>query len=186
MVRVKSRWFRRNKPKSAEDIGTAMAYLSWRTAYNAVQRMLVANYELATDERRFGIMAELLAFLLQASDRYAHQHLDDEQRARCINSMAGRLAATMEDNQRDRLGNGDYRTPFVELLNQRLEVYSGFSFNAEVPGFAAIRFLGDRVEALMEGEEARWMREQIMEVEAPEAIGIIRRGWKGFFDIETQ
>jgi hypothetical protein len=185
-VRVKSRWFKREKVKSAEEIGAAMAYLAWRIAYNAVQRMLVVQYDLATDQRRFAIIGEMLSFLVQGTDRFAFERLDDDQRSRCINAMASRLADTMEDNQTDRHGPGDYRPPFLALVNERTDVYADFSFKDDEPGFKAIRYLGERIEALAEGQEARWMKEQIMEIEAVEMIKLLRKGWDGYFDIEMK
>ena len=185
-MRVKSRWFKRDKPKSAEEIGAASAYLAWRISDNAMLRMLSVHYDLATDERRFAILSEMLAFLLQATDRFAYRRFNDDKRARCINAMASRMVDTLEDNQLDRLGPGEYRQPFLALLNERSDSYANFSFKNDEPGFAAVRYLGERIEALADGMEARWMKEQIMEIEALEMVRLLKKGWDGYFDIETK
>ena len=42
-------------------------------------------------------------------------------------ALGRRLADQMQDNLLDVAGPGDYRAPFVEMLNERLDDYAGSS-----------------------------------------------------------
>ena len=48
-------------------------------------------------------------------------------------------------------------------------------FTEEGPGFAYLRLLGDRVAAVMGPKDNRWIMDQMMAIEAPDAIQTLRR-----------
>ncbi len=184
-MRIKAKWYKKAKPKTAEELGGAMGYIAWKVALNAVQRLLAEEYEIKLHERRFAIMEEFLAFLVQASDRYAYGRIDDDQRRRFIIAYARRVAETLEDNQRDFLGEGEYQQRFIDLLNERMADYAELSFVDGEPGYSALRYLGDRVKVLTDGFDQKWMLEQVIDVEAPEAVRYLKRSWEGLFEVEV-
>ncbi|ROR32181.1 hypothetical protein [Inmirania thermothiophila] len=185
MVRLKSRWHRKDAPRRAEEVGSAVAFSAWKVALEGVRRLLGAGYELESDPRRFAILGEFAAFLLQMADRYAYGRLEDEQRRRMIVAAGRRMAEVMEENQRERLGPGDYRAAFIDHLNRRLQEYAELSFVGEEPGFSSIRYLGEVVCEHAGDWDRRWLKEQVMEVEAPEAVRAFRRALANLLAVQV-
>ena len=57
----------------------------------------------------------------------------------------------------------------MEMLNERLDDYAGFEFDADEPGFEALRYFGDRVMRSMGiSQTNRWVMDHVMEISAPE------------------
>ena len=84
-------------------------------------------------------------------------------------ALGRRLADQMQDNLLDIAGPGDYRAPFVAMLNERLDDYARFEFDAREPGFEALRYFGDRVMRSMGiSQTNRWVIDHVMEISAPE------------------
>jgi hypothetical protein len=85
------------------------------------------------------------------------------------------LAATMENNQQDLFGPGEYRKPFIDRLNARFADYAGFEYRGGEPDYACLRFLGTQVaDAMAEGDN-KWVVEQVMEIEAPEMVRLVAK-----------
>ena len=102
-------------------------------------------------------------------DRLAHQRIDDEARAALVVALGRRLADQMQDNLLDIAGPGDYRAPFVAMLNERLDDYARFDFDEKEPGFESLRYFGDRVMRSMGVSQTnRWVMDHVMEISAPE------------------
>ena len=62
-MRIKSHWFRSDRPKSPEEIAGAAAFIAWRVAQNALKTMRSAKYELAPGPQYFAFLSEFLTFL---------------------------------------------------------------------------------------------------------------------------
>src|SRR3970282_2246048 len=88
---------------------------------------------------------------------------------------APHLAATMENNQLDLLGPGEYRQPFIDLLNARFEEYADFEYPGGEPGFPCLRFFAAKVSDAMGASDNKWVVEQIMDIEAPEMVRLIKK-----------
>lgn len=115
------------------------------------------------------MISEYCAFALQLVDRLAHRRVDDEARATLVVALGRRLADLMYDNLLDVAGPGEYRAPFVEMLNDRLDDYARFEFNEAAPDFDALRYFGDRVMRSMGVSQTnRWVMDHVMEISAPE------------------
>ena len=184
-MRVKSKWHKKDRPKTAEEVGNAIAFIAWRVAANGVMRLLGSEFDMETEERRFAVLSEFLAFLLQAADRMAHAKMDDEMRHRFVNAVGKHMAITLEDNKRDRLGAGDYQSEFIALLNDRSEGYAELTFTDGEPGYSALIYLGDRIQVLVDEKDFRWMKEQIIDVEAPEAVKYLKKSWNDLFSVDV-
>ena len=50
------------------------------------------------------------------------------------------------------------------------------------PDFAFVRYLGSRLEPTLPEKDRRWVIEQVMAAEAPEAVGIVQRSMRDLFD----
>lgn len=174
-MRVKSRWHNKQKTRSPEELGATLAFISWRIATNAIKNMEKSGFGFLSGAVQLNIIEEFSAFLIQIVDRLVYQRIDEEARERLVSTLALRLVDTMVDNQLDVLGPGDYRGALIGRLNERLDDYAGLTFNEDDPGFGFLRYLGDRVKIAMAGQDDRWVVEQIVEIEAPEAVETIRK-----------
>jgi len=172
-IRIKSTWHEseRNRPatKGLEDHAGALAFIAWRLALESAKNVHREGFEYLSDRERVGVISELVAFEVQLADRLAHERLGDADRAIFVNALGQRLADHMQDSLADIAGPGDYRRPFIALLNDRLADYAKCSFGDGEPGFDALRYLGDRVLKVMgENQTNRWVLDHVMTIEAPE------------------
>ena len=181
-MRIKSRWHKKDKPKSVEEIAGALAFIAWRIGFNVVKEMQSKDFFFGSDATRLAVIGEFLAFLIQVADRLAYDRMPDEQRQRFVTTLALRLADTMADNKTDVLGPGDYRRPFVENLNRRLEDYSEFQFADGRPSYQFCAYLGRMINETIGGEDNKWVVEQVAEVEAPEAVDMLKKGMGNLFE----
>lgn len=169
-MRIKSKWHNKAKAKSVEEIAGALGFITWRIAANAVNKMYTSGFDFTSNKQQLDVIAEFLAFLVQAADRRVYDIMDEDERRRFITALALHVAATLEDNLREEVGPGDYRADFINLLNERMEVYSEFNFVDGMPSYPAMRYFATGVDSVMGGEENKWVIEQVIEVEAPEAM----------------
>ena len=172
-IRIKSKWHHseRNeaKRKGFADSAGALAFIVWRLSVEHAKAIHREGFDYASDRERIRVISEYCAFAVQLVDRLAHRRIDDEARAVLVVALGRRLADLMQDNLLDVAGPGDYRAPFVEMLNERLDDYAWFEFDDEAPGFEALRYFGDRVMRSMGVSQTnRWVMDHVMEISAPE------------------
>ena len=172
-IRIKSRWHHseRNEErrKTFADSAGALAFIIWRLSVEHAKTIHREGFDYASDRERIRVISEYCAFAVQLVDRLAYRRVDDEARAVLVVALGRRLADLMQDNLLDIAGPGDYRAPFVEMLNERLDDYARFGFDEEEAGFEALRYFGDRVMRTMGVSQTnRWVMDHVMEISAPE------------------
>ena len=178
-MRIKSRWRKSDKPKSLTQIASVMAFIIWRVAQNALKRMGTEQYDIDPGPRYFAFLGELLVFLIQIADRIAYQRLDAAQRGEFTTALAIRVAEILDDNQSELLGSphaDSYKGRFIALFNELASDYAEFRYTDAGPDFAFLRYLGNRVMETMVQKDRPWVIDQIMEIEAPEAIATVQQG----------
>jgi len=182
MVRIKSKWHNQTRAKTPEELGGAAGFIGWRLATHHVEEIEAAGFRLTSPEQRFALLREWLVFLVQSADRLAFQTVSDEDRSRFISALARHMAGTLEDNQHELLGPGQHAKDFIDLLNAEIPDYAELSFGKDGPGYRFLRYLGDKVLAIVGQEDAnRWVIDQVMEIEAPAAIASLRKGLDNLF-----
>jgi hypothetical protein len=174
-IRIKSTWHDsgRNRPsaKSLEDSAQALAFIVWRLALEGAKELHREGFEYLSDKERVGVISEFVAFQIQVADRRAFDRLDDAGRSNFVNALARRLADHIQDNLTDMAGPGNYRKPFIDMLNECLEGYAELSFCDGEPGFDSLRYFGSRVLSVMgDSQTNRWVMDQVMTVAAPEVF----------------
>jgi len=177
-MRVKTQWHKSAKPKSVAQVASVVALIMWRVAEETVTHIQQDKFEIASQQQAFAMIAEFLAFFIQLGDRVAYQRLGEELRPAFIQALAKRLGETLEDNQLPRLGppfDESYPARFVALLNSRLADYATFDY-AEEPDFLTLRYLGNRIMDVMDRKDQSWIIDQIIEIEAPEAVKNVLKG----------
>lgn len=181
-MRVKSRWNKKGKTHSVEEIAGALAFILWRIATNGVLSMENAGFQTETQAQRLEIIAEFLAFAIHVADRMTIERFDQEQRVRFMTELAQKCAKHMEDNKRDVMGPGEYRQGFIERLNQRMADYAEFGYSEkEGPSFGMKRFFGDQVKLCFSGEDQKWASSQVMDIEVPEILIHLKRATPNLF-----
>lgn len=172
MARIRTRFHKSSKPKSPEVIAGAMGMNIWKMASGTANKMYSEGFNFKSNAQLLDLIAEFAVFLLQLSDRIAYDHLDDEQRMRFTQALAGHLINTMVENQVEELKGepGEYQQAFVEKLNHHLEGYSEFSVSEGEPSYQMLRYFGTLCDEVMGGKDNKWVIEHVMEVEAPPFI----------------
>ncbi|HYA37710.1 MAG TPA: hypothetical protein VEI74_05505 [Candidatus Methylomirabilis sp.] len=167
--------YRKKGPKTLEDRASVVAMNIWRIAQETCRHMEKEGYPLGGDRQVTAVLTELMAFLVQMSDRIVYGQLSEEERVRFINAVGNNLARITATNLVEFVGPGAHADEFVGTVNARLVDYSEFEFDGRNPGYAVLRYLGEKVACAMDATDSKWVLEQIVDVEAPEAIKAIRK-----------
>lgn len=176
MARIRTKFHNKQKPKSVETIAGAMGMNLWKIASGAANKMYSDGFNFKDNAQLLDVIGEFGIFLLQLADRIAYEELSQEERMRFTQALASHLITTMIENQIEELGEGSYQGPFVEKLNQRLDAYSEFSMVDGGPSYPMLRYFGNSVDAVMGGEDNKWVIETVIEVEAPAMIKPLKDG----------
>jgi hypothetical protein len=183
MARLKATWNQKNQTRTPEQIASAVGFNIWLLAAEACLNLENEGFETTSQSQRLDVISEFLAFSLHLVDRLTYGELDEEERVRFINSLGVSLAATVQSNRVDANGAGEYRTAFVELLNQRIEEYSDCSYDQETgPGFSLKRILGTHVMHAMGAKDNKWIPDYVIDAESPKIIKGVNRVMKGMGD----
>jgi hypothetical protein len=174
-VRIKSRWHNKKRPKSVEEIASAVGFNIWKIASTTANKMYSDGFNFRDNAQLLDLIGELAIFQLQLADRIAYERMPDEERQRFSAAVAKHIIGTMISNQTEELGPGEYQGPFIEKINQHLDGYADFGVNGGEPSYPMLRYLGEQAEAVMGGTLNKWVKEQVMEVEAPEMVKTLRR-----------
>ncbi|QKT04019.1 hypothetical protein HUS23_09420 [Ectothiorhodospiraceae bacterium 2226] len=174
-MRIRSRWNRKDKERSPEEQASVLGFIIWRIACNAVLNLENEGFQTDTQRQRLDVIGELVAYLLHVVDRLTFERLSVAERERFIGAVAQRLLNIWHDNLRDALGPGDHRQAMAERLNARMSEYAELPFGDGEPGFAFNRYLGACITEVMGPRDNRWILDQVMAIEVPEALQTLRK-----------
>ena len=172
---IKTRWRNKKAPRTPDERAGVIGANIWKISIETFKHLEKDGFRFGTDRQVTAIITEFIAFLVQLTDRAVHGRSSDAERATLINAVARHLAKTMENNQLDLLGPGDYRAPFIQSLNERFEDYAQFDYVDRDPGYACVRYFGSKVSDAMASSDNKWVIEHMMEIEAPEMVRCIRK-----------
>ena len=186
-IRIRSRFHRGARERTLGELASVIAMLGWKLSQDAIRRMREAQFDIDLGRQYFDFVCEYLAFLLHAGDRIAHRALAADKRTEFTTALALRLAEAVEDN-RDMLiaepEPGHCRRHFIALANQRGDDYSHFAYDEkEGPDFGFRRFFGSRLLEIVPEKDHAWVIDQIIEIEAPDAIATVQQGMRNLFDV---
>lgn len=190
-IRLKSQWFKTDTPKSPQHAAGAMAFIVWRVAHNALTQMRSAQFDIDIGPMYFDFLREWLVFLIQVTDRMAHARLAGDERVAFTTALVQRVADHLADNENNLLGpppagQDSYQVRFIDLFNDLSAHYADFGHGVQGPDFAFMRYLGSRIEALMPPKDRAWALDQVMSVEAPEAVEMLQRSLDGVLSTEPR
>jgi len=163
-----------------------MAFTIWRIADNALKNTRKANFEIAIGAQYFSFLTEFLVFLIQVADRIAHRQLSSDDRISFTSTLANRVAETLAENQSRLMGDSIavHKQHFIDSLNQRAGEYADFNYGADGPEFAFTRYLAFCMREVMDEKDVEWVIDQMMSIEAPEAVEMVEKTMKNLFTAE--
>jgi hypothetical protein len=171
---VKTRWRKKGERTLAERAGVIGANV-WKIALEIFKHMEKEGFRFGSDRLVTDVLTEFIAFLVQLVDRTVYGRLSEADRATLIGEVGKHLAVTMENNQLDLLGPGEYRKLFIDLLNVRFAEYAGFAYAAGEPGAPCVLFFATRISDAMAPGDNKWVTEQMIDIEAPEMVRLVRK-----------
>jgi len=192
-IRIKSHWFREGAHKTPEQNASAMAFIVWRVAQNMLKRMRKAQFDIDPGLPYFGFMREVMVFLLQVADRIAYERMDADTRTSFTTAMVRRLADILEENEADLLGpapadGGSWSERFIDQFNELSTHYAEFGgepgFESFTPDFGFVRYLGSRLEPHLPAKDRRWVIDQVMAAEVPDALAMVQRSMQELHSTE--
>ena len=179
-LRVKNKWQDKNRERSIEDTAGVIAFNLWKIASANVLNLENEGFQTDTQSQRIDVIEELIAFYVSLVDRLAAEKAyDEDKRRQLIVALAMSLAKTVKDNRVDFDGEGEHSRVFVELLNERMSEYAGFTYSDGEPGFQLRRRVGEHVQAVMGEKDNKWVPDQVMEIEIPDALKVFKRVVRG-------
>ena len=194
-MRVKRHWFKPESAKSPAEQASAMAFIVWRVARQMLERMRGADFAIEAGAPYFAFMRELLVFLVALTDGIAAARLAPADRALFTVAFVRHLARTLEGNEDDLLGAPADGKPrhgdtFIDLVNEVTQHYAEFGAAPDAsgedtgfePDFAFLRYLGHRLEPTLPEKDRRWVIDQVMAAEAPDAVGVVQRAMRDLHD----
>ena len=173
-MRIRSKFHRRSRPKSLQEVAGAYAFNVWRIASTTVNRMHSDGFNFSSNQQILSTITEFVAFAIQLTDRLVYERMDESQRPQFISTMAAKLIHTLVDNMREELGESEYEQGIIKHLNSRFEEYADFAFIDCEPSYKALRYFGSNVNEIL-GKENKWIIEQIVDVESPLLIKTLKK-----------
>ena len=171
---LKTRWRKKGPRSLAERAGVIGANV-WKLALEFFRHLEKDGFRFGSDRLVTNVLTEFIAFLVQLVDRAVYGRVSEADRAALVAEVVRHLAATMENNQLDLFGPGEYRKPFVDAMNARFGEYAEFEYRDGEPGYACLRYFASRVSDAMAEGDNRWVIEQMMDVEAPEMVRLAKK-----------
>ncbi len=167
-MRVRSKWHK-TQVKTIEDIGGAMAFICWRITKNHLEDLINEGFTIEK-EQVFDVIQEYLCFLIQSVDRLVFKDLSTEQRQKLIYKLTKQSALYYQENKTERIGNGNHHKAFINTYNQRSQDYSEYEFIDNKPNYRFLRYFGDKIKLAMTDVDAKWIVQQMVEIQAPKAF----------------
>ncbi len=184
-MRIVHKWHK-NSDRELKQIAESLAYNCWKITLSSVRGLQDENFYFTSKVQGMEVMTEMLIFLLQVTDRLIYESMEAEDRARFVGAMAYRFLDIVLDNYGDLAEEGPERTDLVGLINERANDYAEFSYSEEGPSYHFLRYFGERVGAIMgDDQDNKWVIDQMMDIEAPDAIEALKKSIGGIVGIDV-
>ena len=179
-MRIKSKWKNNGKQRSIEDNASAAAFIAWRIAQEQLLDLENEDYQTDSLKQRMDVVVEFVIYLAHLADRLTFDSLTAEERQEFITGMVKHLARTHQQSMEDISGVCDYKTDFINLVNERMNDYSEMPYEDE-PSFIMRRFLGTHVQAVMGERHNKWIETQVLEINAPDAFKHLKKALENLY-----
>ncbi len=172
IVRVKTQWSKEGREISAEEVVGVLAFNAWRIGMQSMLEIEDEKFDVTTQMQRIRIISEVMHLLIHTLDRVLYKTVDDDDRAFLVSTFARKLSDHVHENARSFDGPGDYRTPFINTLNERLAGYSETKWDDEkqAPAFSMAREFGMNIVGELGAHDREWALDYIQQVLTPEIM----------------
>ena len=186
-MRVKSKWFKSEREKNPQEIAGAMAFIIWRIGQNALKNTRKADFDVAVGEQYFAFLSEFLIFLVQVADRIAYGRLSGEARIAFTTALAQRVAEILAENRSELLGGevSGHKGNFIGQLNLRAGEYAECEYGSDGPSFSFLRYLAHCMLDIVDERDKKWVIDQMMEIEAPEAVAMVEKAMQDLLEVAS-
>lgn len=189
-IRMKTKWNKQEREVSLEDTVSVLAFNTWKIGMQTLLEIEHENFQTDTQMQRVAVMEEIMSFMVHLLDRISHDIMSDEDRAQLVSTFAIKLSDHIQDNARDFSGPGDYRNPFINKLNERMEDYSQTTWGkvGQEPGFSMSLAFGNFIADSLGPRDRKWVLDYIQRVLMPEMLETYKKilGRLGFLEPAAQ
>ncbi|MCK5727370.1 MAG: hypothetical protein KAH22_11165 [Thiotrichaceae bacterium] len=186
-IRIKTKWSKEEREVSVEDSVGVLAFNAWKIGMQVLLEIENENFQTDTQMQRIAIMEEVMALMIHSLDRMVYHTVDDDDRAHLITMYAKKIADHIQDNARDFDGPGDYRSPFITKLNERMADYAETSWNDEKiePNFNMSRLFAGHIAETLGPRDRKWVMDYIQQVLTPDFMTLYKKAIRSIGLIET-
>lgn len=187
-MRIKSNWFKPGREHTPAELAGAVSFVAYKIGDNALKNTRKAKFEVAVGAQYFAFLTEFLLFLIQVADRIAYRRLSPEARIDFTTTLAKRIAETHAENESRLLGgeSADCKRRFIDKLNQRAGEYAEFGYDENGPDFSFTRYLAYCMDEMMSEKDSGWIIDHLMSIEAPEAVEMLEKTFRGLLETEPR
>lgn len=179
MARLKTKWNQADRKRKPEEIAGVIGFNLWVLAGESCLFLENEGFETKSRFQRLDVIAEFVAFGAHVADRMVFDEMTAAERELFINALGQHLADTMQSNRAD-VEAGEYRSDFINLLNERMNEYSECSYNEEDgPSFSMRRIAGNYVRDVMGDKDNKWIPDYVIDSEIPKLLLALKRVFKG-------
>ncbi len=179
MARLKTKWNQADRKRKPEEIAGDSGFNLWVLAGEACLFLENEGFETKSRFQRLDVIGEFVAFGAHVADRMVFDEMTAAERELFINALGQHLADTMQSNRLD-VEPGEYRSDFINLLNERMNEYSDCSYNEEDgPSFSMRRIAGNYVRDVMGDKDNKWIPDYVIDSEIPKMLLALKRVFKG-------
>ena len=179
MARLKTKWNQADRKRKPEEIAGVIGFNLWVLAGESCLYLENEGFETVSRFQRLDVMAEFIAFGAHVADRMVFDEMTATEREIFINALGQHLANTMQSNRAD-VQEGEYRSDFINLLNERMSEYSECSYTHEDgPSFSMRRLAGNYVQQVMGEKDNKWIPDYVIDSEIPKMLLALKRVFKG-------
>ncbi len=183
-MRIKSNWYQSGREHTPQELAGAVAFNISRIAENALKNTRKADFEIAIGRQYFDFLREFLVFLILIADRLAYRQFSHEDRVLFTGALANHVAATYAENESRLMGLelASCKQQFIDALNARAGEYAEFDYTESGPEYAFMRYLAYCMSHIMDEKDSGWIIDQIISIEAPNAIDMLEKNFSGLID----
>lgn len=179
MARLKTIWNQAERKRKPEEIAGVIGFNLWVLAGESCLFLENEGFENVSHFQRLDVIAEFTAFGAHVADRMVFDEMTATEREIFINALGQHLADTMQSNRAD-VEVGEYRSDFINLLNERMNEYSECGYtNEDGPSYSMRRIAGTHVQEVMGDKDNKWIPDYVIDSEIPKLLIALKRVFKG-------
>lgn len=179
MARLKTKWNQAERKRKPEEIAGVIGFNLWVLAAESCLFLENEGFETASRFQRLDVIGEFIAFGAHVADRMVFDEMSAGEREIFINALGQHLADTMQSNRSD-VEAGEYRSDFINLLNERMNEYSECNYTEQDgPSFSMRRIAGNYVRDVMGDKDNKWIPDYVIDSEIPKHLLAMKRVFKG-------